>query len=176
MADLQKKYFVGQDRRKPWSLEKITPGQFITFLYKSQKKNSRTRRRYILVLSEKFIPKQMQKSPSPKRTYMISGLDFGMFGNKNQQLYELFRKKRLSTDVNIVDIDNEGFRYFGVNIIDEKKTYNKLKPIVEKNKKDSIYKTFDYNKLKKSSIELYNPKFPIDVLNNMSILNEDLWE
>ena len=183
MEDIQPKHFsgvkrtyIGRDRRMKWALNKVSSGQFITFLYKSKSKKSRTKRRFLLVLSDKFIPKQMKKSPNPKRTYMISGVDFGQLKNRPQQIIELFRSNKLTKNVNITTVDKTGFRFFEAYIPDEKKMYNKLKTFIVEDQKDSLYKTFDYDKLRTSSIDLYNPKFPPEIIKKMNIINKDLYK
>ena len=177
--NLQRKYFVGRDRRLSWSLPAVRPGQFVTFLYKSNKKGARMKRRYVLVLSERFIPSAMHKSRNTDRTYMLSGVDLYYIRNKPQELIQLFRSNRLGMKVNITTVDRDGFRFFESNIEDEKKTYRRLEKYLNKTigtEGGSLYKTFDYDKLRATSVDLFNPRFPPEVIKKMNILNAGEWE
>ena len=109
---LQKKHFVGQDRKLLWHIDDVGPGQFITFLYRSKEKGSRFKRRYLFVLGYKFTPENMKKSS--KKVQMISGVDLSSFSGKPYKFIEFFRDTKISKDINITTVDSSGFRFFEI--------------------------------------------------------------
>jgi len=122
----------------PYSWSKVSPGDIISFVYKS--KEGRRLRRTILILN-------------PKRKNLIHGIQLEISNiPTNPEIKKILES---AGTTQIVDEDKKIYRV----LLDgtAKKTYNKLKAVINKH---GIYRTFNYDKAKKSSVMLEDLKLP----------------
>ena len=122
----------------PYNWNQVTSGDIISFVYKS--KEGRRLRRTILVLT-------------PKRKNLIHGIQLEVSNiPTNPEIKKILESAGITE---VVDADKKIYRV----ILDgnAKKTYNKLKATINKH---GIYRTYSYDKAKKSSVTLEDLKLP----------------
>ena len=121
-----------------YSWSKVSSGDIISFIYKSNE--GKRLRRTILVLD-------------PKRKNLIHGIQLEVSNTPTNPEIKKILESAGTTQV--VDGDKKIYRV----LLDgtAKKTYNKLKSVINKY---GIYRTFSYDKAKKSSVMLEDLKLP----------------
>jgi len=139
-----------------WS--KVNAGDIVSFIYEN--KDGRKLRRTILVIEPKFKNRSKNKSSQ----YLIHGIQLEISNIRtNPEI-----KKILET-AGQVEIVDEAKKIFRVNLDGTGKvTYKKLKTLIERH---GVYRTFNYDKAKKSRIFLEDLKLPPSFINELS--NED---
>ena len=122
----------------PYSWTRVSAGDIISFVYEN--KEGRKLRRTILVLE-------------PKRKNLIHGIQLEISNQPtNTQI-----KKILET-AGTTQIVDETKKIYRVELdSNAKQTYNKMKTLI---KRHGIYRTFSYDKAKKSSVTLEDLRLP----------------
>jgi hypothetical protein len=121
-----------------YSWSKVSPGDIISFVYKSNE--GKRLRRTILVLT-------------PKRKNLIHGIQLEVSNiPTNPEIKKILES---AGTPQVVDGDKKIYRVMLGGTA--KKTYNKLKMVINKY---GIYRTFNYDKAKKSSVMLEDLKLP----------------
>ena len=122
----------------PYSLTRVSAGDIISFVYEN--KEGRKLRRTILVLE-------------PKRKNLIHGIQLEISNQPtNTQI-----KKILET-AGTTQIVDETKKIYRVELdSNAKQTYNKMKTLI---KRHGIYRTFSYDKARKSSVTLEDLRLP----------------
>ena len=122
----------------PYSWTRVSAGDIISFVYEN--KEGRKLRRTILVLE-------------PKRKNLIHGIQLEISNQPtNTQI-----KKILET-VGTTQIVDETKKIYRVELdSNAKQTYNKMKTLI---KRHGIYRTFSYDKARKSSVTLEDLRLP----------------
>ena len=122
----------------PYNWNKVSPGDIISFIYEN--KEGRKLRRTILVLE-------------PKRKNLIHGIQLEISNQPtNTQI-----KKILET-AGTTQIVDETKKIYRVELdSNAKQTYNKMKTLI---KRHGIYRTFSYDKARKSSVTLEDLRLP----------------
>ena len=131
----------------PYSWTRVSAGDIISFVYEN--KEGRKLRRTILVLE-------------PKRKNLIHGIQLEISNQPtNTQI-----KKILET-AGTTQIVDETKKIYRVELdSNAKQTYNKMKTLI---KRHGIYRTFSYDKARKSSVTLEDLRLPtqfVQELNN----------
>ena len=122
----------------PYNWNKVSPGDIISFIYEN--KEGRKLRRTILVLE-------------PKRKNLIHGIQLEISNQPtNTQI-----KKILET-AGTTQIVDETKKIYRVELdSNAKQTYNKMKTLI---KRHGIYRTFSYDKARKSAVTLEDLRLP----------------
>tara|TARA_R110002012_G_C11322287_1_gene575998 strand:- start:205 stop:618 length:414 start_codon:yes stop_codon:yes gene_type:complete len=129
----------------PYSWNKVSPGDIISFVYES--KEGRKLRRTILVLE-------------PKRKNLIHGIQLEISNQPtNTQIKQILEK---AGTTKIVD---ETKKIYRVELDrNAKQTYSKMKVLI---KRHGIYRTFNYDKARKSSVTLEDLRLPTQFLQEL---------
>ena len=122
--------------RYSWS--KVSPGDIISFVYENKK--GRRLRRTILVLD-------------PKHKNLMHGIQLEVSNIPTNPEIKKILESAGTTE--IVDEDKKIYRVTLVGTA--KQTYNKLKSLI---KRQGIYRTYSYDKARKSSVMLEDLKLP----------------
>ena len=122
----------------PYSWNKVSPGDIISFVYENRE--GRKLRRTILVLE-------------PRRKNLIHGIQLEVSNQPtNTQIKQILEK---AGTTKIVD---ETKKIYRVELdSNAKQTYNKMKTLI---KRHGIYRTFSYDKARKSSVTLEDLRLP----------------
>lgn len=130
----------------PYNWNKVSAGDIISFAYKN-KKGSRLRRT-ILVLE-------------PKRKNLIHGIQLEVSNKPTNTEIKKILESAGATQV--VDGDKKIYRV----ILDgnAKQTYAKMKTLI---KRHGIYRTYSYDKAKKSSVFLEDLRLPIQFVKELN--------
>ena len=122
----------------PYSWNKVSPGDIISFIYENRE--GRKLRRTILVLE-------------PRRKNLIHGIQLEVSNQPtNTQIKQILEK---AGTTKIVD---ETKKIYRVELdSNAKQTYNKMKTLI---KRHGIYRTFSYDKARKSSVTLEDLRLP----------------
>jgi signal recognition particle subunit SEC65 len=122
----------------PYSWNKVSPGDIISFIYENRE--GRKLRRTILVLE-------------PKRKNLIHGIQLEISNQPtNTQIKQILEK---AGTTKIVD---ETKKIYRVELdSNAKQTYSKMKTLI---KRHGIYRTFSYDKARKSSVTLEDLRLP----------------
>ena len=133
----------------PYSWTRVSAGDIISFVYEN--KEGRKLRRTILVLE-------------PKRKNLIHGIQLEISNQPtNTQI-----KKILET-AGTTQIVDETKKIYRVELdSNAKQTYNKMKTLI---KRHGIYRTFSYDKARKSSVTLEDLRLPTQFVQELK--NED---
>ena len=129
----------------PYSWNKVSPGDIISFAYES--KDGKRLRRTILVLD-------------PERNNLIHGIQLEISNKPTNTEIKKILESAGTTE--IVDGDKKIYRV----ALDgnAKQTYNKLKSLI---KRHGIYRTYSYDKAKKSQVFLEDLKLPAQFLKEL---------
>ena len=129
----------------PYSWNKVSPGDIISFAYES--KDGKRLRRTILVLD-------------PERNNLIHGIQLEISNKPTNTEIKKILESAGTTE--IVDGDKKIYRV----ALDgnAKQTYNKLKSLI---KRHGIYRTYSYDKAKKSLVFLEDLKLPAQFLKEL---------
>ena len=122
----------------PYNWNQVTSGDIISFVYKS--KEGRRLRRTILVLE-------------PNRKKLMHGIQLEVSNIPTNPEIKKILESAGTTE--IVDEDKKIYRVTLVGTA--KQTYNKLKSLI---KRHGIYRTYSYDKARKSSVMLEDLKLP----------------
>tara|TARA_B100001094_G_scaffold164113_1_gene158873 strand:+ start:1682 stop:2089 length:408 start_codon:yes stop_codon:yes gene_type:complete len=130
----------------PYTWNKVTSGDIISFAYKSS--DNRRLRRTILVLE-------------PKSKNLIHGIQLEVSNvPTNSEIKKILES---AGDTEIVDADKKIYR---VNLVgNSKKVYSKLKTLI---KRHGIYRTYAYDKARKSQVFLEDLKLPAQFIKELS--------
>ena len=133
----------------PHSWNKVSPGDIVSFVYES--KDGKRLRRTILVLD-------------PKRKNLLHGIQLEI-SNKSTNT-EIKKILESAGTPEVVDSDKKIYRVS----LDgtAKQTYTKMKTLI---KRHGIYRTFNYDKAKKSSIFLEDLRLPTQFVREL--MNEN---
>jgi len=130
----------------PYSWSKVSRGDIISFVY--QNKEGRRLRRTILVLE-------------PKLKGLVHGIQLEVSNvPTNSEIKKILES---AGDTEIVDADKKIYR---VNLVgNSKKVYSKLKTLI---KRHGIYRTYAYDKARKSQVFLEDLKLPAQFIKELS--------
>ena len=138
----------------PYSWSKVSAGDIVSFVYKNR--DGRNLRRTILVIDPKLLNRAKKKSSQ----YLVHGIQLEVSNvPTNMEM-----KKILETagTPEVVDEDKKIYRV----ILDgnSKQIYRRLKSLI---KKHGIYRTYNYDKARKSMIMLEDLRLPNQFLKEL---------
>ena len=130
----------------PYSWNKVSAGDIISFIYES--KDGKRLRRTLLVLD-------------PKRKNLIHGIQLEISNiPTNTEIKKILES---AGDTEIVDGDKKIYK---VNLAgNSKKVYSKLKTLI---KRHGIYRTYTYDKARKSQVFLEDLKLPAQFVRELN--------
>ena len=130
----------------PYSWNKVSAGDIISFVYKSS--NNRSLRRTILVLE-------------PKAKNLIHGIQLEISNVPTNTEIKKILESAGTTEV--VDGDKKIYRV----MLDgnAKQTYTKMKSLI---KKHGIYRTYSFDKARKSSVFLEDLRLPVQFVKELN--------
>ena len=130
-----------------YSWNKVSPGDIISFVYENR--DGRKLRRTILVLD----PKLRNRAKNPSSLYLVHGIQLEV---SNQPT--LTQMKTLLEQAGVTEIVDENRKIYRVRLqSDAKGTYKKMKNLINKY---GIYRSYNYDKAKKSSVTLEDLRLP----------------
>ena len=130
-----------------YNWNRVVRGDIISFRYRT--KENRHLLRTVLVLEPKFI----NRAKNPTTPYLLHGIQLEV--SNRDPVPELQRILETAGDVQIVD---EKKKIYKVDITESTKNiYKSLKAIL---KKHGIFKTFNYEKVRKSQVFLEDLRLP----------------
>ena len=133
----------------PYSWNKVSAGDIVSFVYES--KDGKRLRRTILVLE-------------PKRKNLIHGIQLEVSNIPTNTEIKKILESAGTTEV--VDGDKKIYR---VNLDgNSKKVYTKLKSLI---KRHGIYRTYTYDKARKSQVFLEDLKLPVQFIKELTSEN-----
>ena len=131
----------------PYSWNKVSPGDIVSFVYEN--KDGRKLRRTILVLD----PKLRNRAKNPSSQYLVHGIQLEV---SNQPT--LVQMKTLLEQAGVTEIVDEKKKIYRVRLqSDTKGTYKKMKNIINRY---GIYRSYNYDKARKSSVTLEDLRLP----------------
>jgi len=131
----------------PYSWNKVSPGDIVSFVYEN--KDGRKLRRTILVLD----PKLRNRAKNKSSQYLVHGIQLEV-SNKPT----LIQMKTLLEQAGVTEIVDEKKKIYRVRLqSDTKGTYKKMKNIINRY---GIYRSYNYDKAKKSSVTLEDLRLP----------------
>jgi len=131
----------------PYNWNKVSPGDIISFVYEN--KEGKKLRRTILVLD----PKLRNRAKNKSSQYLVHGIQLEV---SNQPT--LTQMKTLLEQAGTTEIVDEQKKIYRVNLHgDAKVTYKKMKAIINKY---GIYRSYNYDKAKKSAVTLEDLRLP----------------
>ncbi len=138
----------------PYSWSKVSAGDIVSFVYKNR--DGRNLRRTILVIDPKLLNRAKKKSSQ----YLVHGIQLEVSNvPTNMEM-----KKILETagTPEVVDEDKKIYRV----ILDgnSKQIYRRLKSLI---KKHGIYRTYNYDKARKSMVMLEDLRLPNQFLKEL---------
>tara|TARA_A100001391_G_scaffold125479_1_gene85685 strand:- start:288 stop:728 length:441 start_codon:yes stop_codon:yes gene_type:complete len=138
----------------PYSWSKVSAGDIVSFVYKNR--DGRNLRRTILVIDPKLLNRAKNKSSQ----YLVHGIQLEVSNvPTNMEM-----KKILETagTPEVVDEDKKIYRV----ILDgnSKQIYRRLKTLI---KKHGIYRTYNYDKARKSMVMLEDLRLPNQFLKEL---------
>ena len=138
----------------PYSWNKVSAGDIVSFVYKNR--DGRNLRRTILVIDPKLLNRAKKKSSQ----YLVHGIQLEVSNvPTNMEM-----KKILETagTPEVVDEDKKIYRV----ILDgnSKQIYRRLKSLI---KKHGIYRTYNYDKARKSMVMLEDLRLPNQFLKEL---------
>ena len=130
-----------------YSWNKVSPGDIISFIYENKK--GRKLRRTILVLD----PKLLNRAKNPSSQYLVHGIQLVV---SNQPT--LTQMKTLLEQAGVTEIVDAQKKIYRVRLqSDARGTYKKMKNIINKY---GIYRSYNYDKARKSSVTLEDLRLP----------------
>ena len=131
----------------PYSWSKVSAGDIVSFVYKNR--DGRNLRRTILVIDPKLLNRAKNKSSQ----YLVHGIQLEV---SNQPT--LVQMKTLLEKAGVTEIVDEKKKIYRVRLqSDAKGTYKKMKNIINKY---GIYRSYNYDKARKSSVTLEDLRLP----------------
>ena len=130
-----------------YSWNKVSPGDIISFIYENKK--GRKLRRTILVLD----PKLLNRAKNPSSQYLVHGIQLEV---SNQPT--LTQMKTLLEQAGVTEIVDAQKKIYRVRLQSAARgTYKKMKNIINKY---GIYRSYNYDKARKSSVTLEDLRLP----------------
>ena len=130
-----------------YSWNKVSPGDIISFIYENRE--GRKLRRTILVLD----PKLRNKAKNRVSQYLVHGIQLEV---SNQPT--LTQMKTLLEQAGVTEIVDEQKKIYRVRLqSDARGTYKKMKNLINKY---GIYRSYSYDKARKSSVTLEDLRLP----------------
>ena len=138
----------------PYSWNKVSPGDIVSFVYEN--KDGRKLRRTILVLD----PKLRNRAKNPSSPYLVHGIQLEV---SNQPT--LTQMKTLLEQAGTTEIVDEKKKIYRVQLDGTaKQPYKKMKVIINKY---GIYRSYNYDKARKSSVTLEDLRLPTQFLQEL---------
>ena len=131
----------------PYSWSKVSSGDIISFIYENR--DGRKLRRTILVLE----PQLVNKAKNPSSKFLLHGIQLEVSNRPT-----LIQMKTLLEQAGVTEIVDEKKKIYRVRLqSDAKGTYKKMKNIINKY---GIYRSYNYDKARKSSVTLEDLRLP----------------
>jgi len=131
----------------PYSWNKVSSGDIISFIYENRE--GRKLRRTILVLE----PQLVNKAKNPSSKFLLHGIQLEVSNRPT-----LIQMKTLLEQAGDTEIVDEQKKIYRVRLqSDAKGTYKKMKNLINKY---GIYRSYNYDKAKKSSVTLEDLRLP----------------
>ena len=131
----------------PYSWNKVSSGDIISFIYENRE--GRKLRRTILVLE----PQLVNKAKNPSSKFLLHGIQLEVSNRPT-----LIQMKTLLEQAGVTEIVDEQKKIYRVRLqSDAKGTYKKMKNLINKY---GIYRSYNYDKAKKSSVTLEDLRLP----------------
>ena len=131
----------------PYSWNKVSSGDIISFIYENRE--GRKLRRTILVLE----PQLVNKAKNPSSKFLLHGNQLEVSNRPT-----LIQMKTLLEQAGVTEIVDEQKKIYRVRLqSDAKGTYKKMKNLINKY---GIYRSYNYDKAKKSSVTLEDLRLP----------------
>ena len=131
----------------PYSWNKVSSGDIISFIYENRE--GRKLRRTILVLE----PLLVNKAKNPSSKFLLHGIQLEVSNRPT-----LIQMKTLLEQAGVTEIVDEQKKIYRVRLqSDAKGTYKKMKNLINKY---GIYRSYNYDKAKKSSVTLEDLRLP----------------
>ena len=131
----------------PYSWSKVSSGDIISFIYENR--DGRKLRRTILVLE----PQLVNKAKNPSSKFLLHGIQLEVSNRPT-----LIQMKTLLEQAGDTEIVDEQKKIYRVRLqSDAKGTYKKMKNLINKY---GIYRSYNYDKAKKSSVTLEDLRLP----------------
>ena len=131
----------------PYSWNKVSSGDIISFIYENRE--GRKLRRTILVLE----PQLVNKAKNPSSKFLLHGIQLEVSNRPT-----LIQMKTLLEQAGVTEIVDERKKIYRVRLqSDAKGTYKKMKNLINKY---GIYRSYNYDKAKKSSVTLEDLRLP----------------
>ena len=132
----------------PYSWNKVSPGDIVSFVYENR--DGRKLRRTILVLD----PKLRNRAKNPSSQYLVHGIQLEV---SNQPT--LVQMKTLLEQAGVTEIVDVQKKIYRVQLDGTaKQLYKKMKVIINKY---GIYRSYNYDKARKSQVFLEDLKLPV---------------
>ena len=139
----------------PYSWNKVGAGDIVSFVYES--KDGKRLRRTILVID----PKLRNRAKNKSSQYLVHGIQLEV-SNKSTNT-EIKKILESAGTPEIVDADKKIYR---VSLDgNAKQTYTKMKTLI---KRHGIYRTYSYDKAKKSSVFLEDLRLPTQFVKELN--------
>ena len=139
----------------PYSWTKVSPGDIVSFVYES--KDGKRLRRTILVLD----PKLRNKAKNKSSQNLLHGIQLEISNMPTNT--EIKKILESAGTPEVVDGDKKIYRVMlGGNA---KQIYKKMKTLI---KRHGIYRTFNYDKARKSSVMLEDLRLPVQFVRELS--------
>tara|TARA_B110001454_G_C12544373_1_gene360842 strand:- start:213 stop:650 length:438 start_codon:yes stop_codon:yes gene_type:complete len=139
----------------PYSWNKVGAGDIVSFVYES--KDGKKLRRTILVID----PKLRNRAKNKSSQYLVHGIQLEV-SNKSTNT-EIKKILESAGTPEIVDADKKIYRVSLEG--NAKQTYTKMKTLI---KRHGIYRTYSYDKAKKSSVFLEDLRLPTQFVKELN--------
>ena len=138
----------------PYSWNKVSAGDIISFVYET--KDGKKLRRTILVID----PKLRNRAKNKSSQYLVHGIQLEVSNKPTNTEIKKILESAGTTE--IVDEDKKIYRV----TLDgnAKQTYTKMKTLI---KRHGIYRTYSYDKARKSSVTLEDLRLPTQFLQEL---------
>lgn len=131
----------------PYSWNKVSSGDIISFIYENRE--GRKLRRTILVLE----PQLVNKAKNPSSKFLLHGIQLEVSNRPT-----LIQMKTLLEQAGVTEIVDEKKKIYRVRLqSDARGTYKKMKNLINKY---GIYRSYSYDKARKSSVTLEDLRLP----------------
>jgi len=138
----------------PYSWSKVSSGDIISFIYENR--DGRKLRRTILVLE----PQLVNKAKNPSSKFLLHGIQLEVSNRPT-----LIQMKTLLEQAGVTEIVDEQKKIYRVRLLsDAKGTYKKMRTIINKY---GIYRSYNYDKAKKSSVTLEDLRLPTQFIEKL---------
>ena len=138
----------------PYSWNKVSSGDIISFIYENRE--GRKLRRTILVLE----PQLVNKAKNPSSKFLLHGIQLEVSNRPT-----LIQMKTLLEQAGVTEIVDEQKKIYRVRLLsDAKGTYKKMRTIINKY---GIYRSYNYDKARKSSVTLEDLRLPTQFIEKL---------